>query len=277
MTNRWLRITAATLIAGLILGGFAVAQTANEILDRMDEEAERMLGDGMIVVLGIHNESDDKTSTDRKMGILQAPNKSLSYFIEPWDWEGSIILSVTAQDEEGKTKTRIWFYVPLVYPEGKELINEEERSQGFADSAMSMERMAEEDTRNDDYDSTLIGQETLTIGDQERTAYVIESIAIPDADVDETRSVMWVDAEAYVMLKVEGYNELGVRTTTMNVLELGEFEGTLVTDVIHVDSRTAGVISTYTILEQRRVEGGFPEGVFDSANLPAFDPSEWGF
>ena len=250
--------------------------STDEILDRIDAEADRLLGDGLIALFRTYNEYDDGTDYETLTAALQAPDKSLMYILEPWDAEGQVYLVVVETDEAGEETTRIWYYSPYIYAVPKEMVSEEERRSGFGGSAMSFESMADEDVRAD-YDTVLLGEEALPVGDVERMTYVIEATAKPGIEDEFVRTVMWVDSEAFVVLKMEGYNEVGNKTLTMSVAELGEFEGIVTTDVMIVDNRRLGTTSTYTISDRRRPEGGFPEGLFTPEGVVAFDPADWGF
>jgi len=140
---------------------------------------------------------------------------------------------------------------------------------------LSYEEIGSEDRRAD-YDVTLIGTEELTIGEMTRTAYVLESTAKPDADVEDVRMMMWIDSEYFILLKLEGYNELGNLNATMEVRSLGEFEGRLVADQTIVKDIGEESERTITFLGRWRPEEEIPDEVFQADNLPAFDPAIWG-
>jgi hypothetical protein len=278
MKTRYVR-QAVVLLLGVLIGAAALGQdelTADEILDRMQDESDRLMGNGTIALLRMLNEYDDGTDYETVAAALQAPDKNLTYFLEPWDLEETMYLTVTEVNEQGEEESKIWYYAPYVYDKPKEIVSEEERKGGFAGSAMSMETMAEEDVRAD-YDIVLLGEETLTIDEQERIAYVIESTAKPNVEAEYPRTVMWVDAEVFTVLKMEGYNELGELTFTMDAVHLGTFEDTAVVDGFHVDNRRLKTTTTITISDRRRPEGGFPDDLFTSEGIMGFDPAEWGF
>jgi hypothetical protein len=275
MTKAGLKLAAMTLLAVGLLGVAAMAQTAGEVLDRMDAEADVLAEGSMVSTIKFYNTFSDTTNNEYLFGSLSKPGKSLIYFIEPVDLLGSVFLThEAANEDEGN---RLWLYVPYYGTQpGKELVDEEDRRGSFAGSSLSYEDIGDRDRRVD-YDAVLLGEEELSIGELTRTAYVIESTAKADADVETLRTVIWVDTEFSIMLKMEGYNDLGNLESTMEVLSLGEFEGKLTADEMLATNVSEGSSTTITFLDRRRLDEEIPDQVFLSENLHAIDRTEWGF
>jgi len=263
-----------TLIALLLIGGAALAQdlTSDDILDRMETEGDVLAEGSMIVQMRFDNVYSDGTTASNTFAGLSKPGKSLMVFLEPEDVRGTIFL--TLNPEEENADTRLWLYLPLLgIP--KELVSEEARGGSFAGSSFSYEDIGSDDQR-EDYDAVLIGEEVVAVGNEDRTAYVLESTAKPDADEDIVRTVLWVDKESFVMLRMEAYNDLGNLEQTLDVIELGEFEGQLVVDGMLARNVLEESETTITFLERRRPAGEIPDEVFDSETLASFDPAAWG-
>lgn len=272
--NTWNKMFGWTLMALLLIGGAALAQdlTVDDILDRMETEGDVLAEGSMIVQMRFDNAYSDGTTASNTFAGLSKPNKSLMYFLEPEDVRGTIFL--TLEPEEEDADTRLWLYLPLLgIP--KELVSEEARGGSFAGSSISYEDIGGDDQR-EDYDAVLIGEEVVTVGNEDRTAYVLESTAKPDADQDIVRTVLWVDKESFVMLKMEAYNDLGNLEQTLDVIELGEFEGHLVVDGMLARDVLEESETTITFLERRRPAGEIPDEVFDPETLVSFDPAAWG-
>ena len=262
-----------TLFSVALLSMAAVALTADEILDLMDAEADTLAAGSMISTIRFENAYSDGTTGTNLFGSLSIPNRSLIYFIEPADVIGTIFLTHEF-DEEG-VDSRLWLYLPLLgLP--KELVSEDERGGSFAGSSLSYSDLGDRDGE-DNYDSVLLGEEDVEIGDQTRTAYKIESTAVPGADVDNPRNILWIDTEFLIMLKMESYNDLGNLSSTMDIVELGEFEGKLTANVMLAADVSTGSTTTITILEQRRPDAEVSEDVFLPGNISTFDPVLWGF
>ena len=263
---------ALAMIAVLALGLSVAAQTADEILDQMSAEADVLAAGSMLSTIAMHTDNADGTTTDFTFASLSKPNRSLLYYLEPPDYAGNMFLMHDADEEGGAN--RLWIH--LSYFGTKELVSEDDRGASFAGSSLSYEDLGDQD-RREDYDAVLLGEEDLTVGELVRSTYKIESAAKPDADVEDLRMVLWIDTEFLVMLKMESYNDLGNLSSTMDILELVEFEGKLTASVMLASDVSAGSSTTITIGDQRRPDSEIPDNVFLPENLAAFDPSEWGF
>jgi hypothetical protein len=272
--NTWNRMFGWTLMALLLIGGAALAQdlTADDILDRMETEGDVLAEGSMIVQMRFDNVYSDGTTASNTFAGLSKPGKSLMLFLEPEDVQGTIFLTLDPEAEDADT--RLWLYLPLLgIP--KELVSEEDRGGSFADSSISYEDIGG-DGQREDYDAVLIGEEVVTVGNEDRTAYVLESTAKPDADEDIVRTVLWVDKESFVMLRMEAYNDLGNLEQTLDVIELGEFEGHLVVDGMLARDVLEESETTIVFLERRRPADEIPDEVFDPETLASFDPAAWG-
>jgi len=266
-------ILGMTLFSVALLGLATAAMTADEIMDMVDTEADTLAEGSMISIIRFDNVYGDGTTGSNLFGSLSIPNRSLIYFIEPLDVAGTIFLTHESDDDD--VSAQLWLYLPFIGI-AKELESEDERGGSFAGSALSYSDLGDREGRAD-YDAVLLGEEDVVIGEMTRVTYKIESIAKPDADVDSPRSIVWIDTEFLIMLKVESYNDLGNLDTTMDVLALGEFEGKLTTVEMLATNHSDGSTTTITILEQRRPDLEVLEEVFLPENIPAFDAVLWGF
>ena len=265
---RWIMAAAMVLLAGI----GAVALTADEILDRMDEQSDRLAEGSMVATVRFDNAYRDGTTASSLFGMLSKPGYSLIYFIEPTDVTGTIFLTHEIDDGDD---SRMWLYLPLLgIP--KELVSDEERGGSFAGSAMSYEDLGG-GTEREDYDATMAGEEDLVIGDEPRTAYVVELTAVEGVDTDTPRTRVWIDREAFLMLKMEAYNDLGNLDTTLEVTSLEEFDGTLTYAEMRTTDVLEGSSTRITVLERHRPEGEIEDEVFSPESLTTFDPAFWGF
>jgi len=271
--NTWSKMFGWTLMALLLIGGAALAQdlTADAILDRMDAEGDVLAEGSMISQMRIDVNHPDGTTTWQTSAVLSKPGRMLIYQLEPEDYnKGSMWLIVEQEDDD----SRLWMYLPALGI-AKELVTEEQRGGSFAGSSISLEDIGG-DYQREDYDAVLIGEEVVAVGNEDRTAYVLESTAKPDTDQDIVRTVLWVEKESFVMLKMEAYNDLGNLERTLKVLKLGEFEGHLVAEVMFDRNELEQKETTITFLERRRPAGEIPDEVFDPETLVSFDPAAWG-
>ena len=123
----------------------------------------------------------------------------------------------------------------------------------------------------------LLREEELVVGDLTRTAYVIEATAKADTDVDTLRTVVWIDTEFYIMLKMEGYNDLGNLESTMEVLSLVLFEEKLTIDAMLATNTLDESSTLITFVDRYRPDVEISDGVFSPESISSFDPAEWGF
>jgi hypothetical protein len=262
-----------TLVTLFGVAAAVAALTADEILDRMSEEADILAAEGMVSIIRFDNAFGDGTTGSNLFGSLAVPGRSLIYFIEPFDVAGTIFLTHEAEHED--ETARLWLYLPMLgIP--KELVSEEDRGGSFAGSALSYSDLADREGRTD-YDAELLGEDELVVGDEPRTAYRIESTAKPEADVNDPRTVIWVDTEFSILLKMESYNDLGHLSTTLEVVALGEFEDRLIAVEMLATNQSDNSTTTIAVLAQRRPASSVPDEVFSPENLSNFDPSTWGF
>ncbi len=264
----------ALMVVGIAsIGWAAVGESADEILDRMEAESDALAEGSLVSIIRFDNVYGDGTSASNLFGSLSIPDYSLIYFIEPLDVAGTIFLTIESEDEN--EDARLILYLPFI-GQPKELVSDEERGGSFAGSALSYSDLGDREGRAD-YDAVLLGEEELEIGDVTRTAYKIESTAKPETHLDTPRSVLWIDTEFLIMLRLESYNDLGNLNSTMEVHELGEFEGKLTADVMVATSHADDSTTTITVLEQWRPEEEISLDVFLPENLSAFDAATWGF
>jgi len=264
----WTMAAAMVLLFGLT----AAALTAEEILDHMEAEADKLARGSMVGTMRFDNTYRDGTTAGNLFGMLSKPAFALIYFIEPAGVAGTLFL--THEIDDGKD-SRLWIYLPLLgIP--KELVSDEERGGNFADSAMSYDELAGGSER-DDFHAALLREEDVVIGEEARTAYVIESIAKEGVDTDTPRSLLWVDKEAYVMLRAESYNDLGNLSSTIETVSLTEFEGTVTFSAMLSTDVLEGSATLITVLERHRPDAEISDEVFSPDALTTFDPNAWGF
>jgi hypothetical protein len=278
--------TKLSSILGLafLLGALAMATvgysdgqlSGDEILQKVDQQQDVVMGGSLISTIRFDNAYSDGTSAYNIFGGLSEKvegqqEKSLVYFKEPEDVRGTLFLSVKPAGEDA----RLWLYLPALGAV-KELVSEEERSGSFAGSTFSYRQVGERKMA-DDYTAELLGEETVEIDGQTYPAYVLKLSARPEANVDYPTGKTWVGKDNWISLKVEEYNEAGNLERTMEVLKLGEFEGNTVADAMISKDILNSNSTTISFLERKRPTAEIPDSLFEPQNLPSFDPAAWGF
>ncbi len=265
-TIQWTMAAAMILLTGLA----AMALTADEILDQMEIEGDKLAEGSMVGTMRFDITYRDGTTGGNLFGMLSKPDYALLYFMEPADVRNTIFLTHEAKDGE---EARLFLYLPLLgIP--KELVSDEERSGSFAGSSMSYDDLGGEDDR-EDYVATLLREEDFVIGEETRTAYVIESIAKEGIDTETPRSIIWVDTEAFLMLKAESYNDLGNLSDTIEVVALTEFEGMLTFSEMLSTDVLEELSTLITVIDRHRPDDEIPDEVFDPENLMGLNWEDW--
>lgn len=267
----------AVLLAALLLAVGAVrgaGSSGDEILARVEEEGE-FLGQGsLITTLRLENSYPDGTSSGLVLGGLgkraEGGEYALYYILEPEGSRGSIFLS---QERAGE-KSRMWIYLPLL---GRpvEFVSEEEQEESFFGSAFSNQDIASREM-TDEYTAEVTAEETLEVGERTRPVYVLSLVAKPGTDVHDPTATVWVDREAFIVLRAEYRNAQGDVERGLEVLALGEFEGRLTPDRLVVRDVVGKRATTVAFLERQRPAADFPDALFAPENLPTFDPTVYG-
>jgi hypothetical protein len=157
------------------------------------------------------------------------------------------------------------------------LVSEDDQSGSFAGSTLTYGDIAGANALRDDYAAEIVRTEAVVVGTESRAAWVLELTPKAGGEADHSRIVLWVDEEANLFLRLEGYDAAGVLVKEIVVQELGEFDGHRVPERMEGRDPETGDVSTLTLSGLRRPEGGFAPGLFDPANVGAFDPLLLGF
>jgi len=273
------RFIGLVLLLGALIGtvgALAGDLSGNEILARVDQQAQFLSEGSMIVFLQFDNQYADGTTAANRFASLSkrvsgGSESSLIYFEEPEDVQGTIFLALKPDPNED---ARMWLYLPALGM-AKELVAEQQK-QSFAGSTFSYKDVGSREM-GDKYNAQLSSEDTVTIDGEDHSVYVLALTAKPDSDADYPTGKMWVDKEGFIMLKSEDYNESGNLERSMEVAKLGEFEGEVTADQMVSTNVLDGSSTTITFLERKRPEGEFSEDLFDPENLASFDPAEYGF
>jgi len=279
------------VLGSLMVIGSAVAAlgiTANEILDEMEElySFDDDGAQGVLATMAMHNDYGNDVISEYTLHILELTTfdttkpedgdevyHALMYFAGG-DEDGSIFLMETPEDEA--VDSRMWLYLPALGLT-KELVTDEDQSGSFAGSSMSYDDLGGAGDLRDDYDATIVGDETMEVDGTSYDVWALELIAKPDADADYPRVLVWVEKSEYLPLRMESYNDPDVLETEMVFLAIGEFEGDMTPEVIHSIDLTEGTASTVTISNLRRPSVLLTLETFDPNALGGFNIDSYGF
>lgn len=183
-------IKIPTILIALILSTTLGAQTADEIIQKVDQN---ITADNMIMEssMTIHGKRNSRTLTS--IAYVVGDEKSFQEYLSPARDKGTKML---------KLEDKLWIYSPstdrTIQIAGHML------RQSMMGSDMSYEDMMEDRKLQDIYASEIIGKEEL----EGREVYVIELKAIVE-NVAYHSQKMWVDSERFVPLKQEQFAKSG--------------------------------------------------------------------
>ena len=283
---------ACTAVLGglmVIVAAFgALGITADEILDEMEDLFSVDADDtqGVLATMTMHNDYGNDVTSEYTLNLFELTTfdttkpedadevtNVLMYFTGG-DEEGSIFLMETPEDDA--VDSRMWLYLPALGLT-KELVSDEDQSGSFAGSSMSYGDLGSTGNLRDDYDATILREESIEVDGASYDVWVLELMAKPDADADYARVLTWVEKTDYLTLRMESYNDLGTLESEMAFVVLGEFEGDRVPEIIRSIDHGEGTISTVTISNLRRPDTPLTVDVFDPSGLGSIDPAAYGF
>ena len=273
----WVLLTGCLYAA---FTGAAADLTGPEILARVDEEGEFIGAGSFFSLLHFENTYRDGTTGETQFAVFgkwesDGGDFLLLYFLTPPELLGMSLLLIGSGDE-----MRIWQFSPAVEEISagaglKELVAEE-RKQSFAGSTFSREEISGRFHFSRDYDAILLGEESISVGDELTPCYLLEISAKPGVEDISPRGKMWIGKETFFVLRGEYMNEEGSLERMMEVLSLGEFEEETVVAALTSTNVEEGGSTTITFQERQRPEEPFPDEVFSPENLASFDPGIYG-
>jgi outer membrane lipoprotein-sorting protein len=229
MKNALLTIILASLTV------MASSQTAEEIIQRMD---------------------DNETWTSVKMvGAMRIEDnfgQNVSEFISYSQGEDDMLIEFTSEYEAGQKILRKDNKIYLYFPDAEEtiILQGAALKQSMMGSDVSYEDMAGERTTLDDYDATLLGEETI---DGRETWQIDLTAKEGNYNVPYARQVVWVDKATDLAVKVDMYSLSGRQIKTLSVSDIrrvGEkwvAYSTVIKDLLRGNSQTELLIQDIEI------------------------------
>jgi hypothetical protein len=280
---------AATIAMVVCAASAASAVTGDEILNRMEDAFSiggADGGEGILLSIALVNQYATGVTTDYSLAVVAKTALDLGRPADA-DETSCALMYILGGDDEGMTfllwtpeaeseKSRMWLYISS-FGLTKEFVSDEDQSASFFGSAFAYADIAGAKDMRDDYSATVLREETLTVGSEERPVWVLELTPKPGADVDYVRVLLWVDKEEDLFLRLEGYDASGAEAKEIVVASLGTFEDRRTPEIMTGRDFETEVSSTITLSGMRRPSEGLPESTFDPANLGTFAPSTYGF
>jgi outer membrane lipoprotein-sorting protein len=192
------------IIPSILLSAGLSAQSADEILDRVDRNMSsdnRVFESTMI----IHGTRTSRTITARSYSV--GDNKAFTEYLSPAREQGTKML---------KLEDQLWIYSPST--DRTIQISGHMLRQSVMGSDLSYEDMMEDRELTEVYDATVAGSEEI----DGRSCRILE-LRAKVSDVAYATRKMWIDCERYIPLKEELYAKSGQllkRSTMSNVIRV---------------------------------------------------------
>ena len=227
-----------------------VAQDATEIV-REAEERRR----------GIKSSSGELT-----MKIIR-PKWSREMGLKIWTKgeDFSLILVTSPARDEGTTNLKrikeVWSWVPRIERTIK--LPPSMMSQSWMGSDFKNEDLVRENSIITEFSHKILGSETL----MDRESYKIELIPKEDAAVVWGKIILWIDAQDYIQLKAEYYDEELYLVNTMQTTQIAEFDGRLIASEMEMIPADEEGYKTVMVYHNLTFDQDLPETFFTVQNM----------
>ena len=208
ISTRW--ILPCALLFFILIGTASQAQTAKEIVERMDK---KWRGDyvtqemTMTIVRPTWERSISMKSWSRGL------NYSMIYITAPAKEKGQVFMK---RDKE------MWNWVPSIDRMIK--LPPSMMMQSWMGSDFTNDDLIKESSVVRDYEHSIIGEEEIL----DRLCYQIQLIPKPEAAVVWGKIIVWITKEDYLQLKVEFYDEDEYLVSTQLLSDIKEMGGRVV-------------------------------------------------
>lgn len=193
-------------ITGLMFTMGLSAQTADEIMDRVDQN---MSSENRIFesTMTIHGKRNSRTITSRTYSV--GDTKSFTEYLSPAREEGTKML---------KLEDQLWIYSPST--DRTIQISGHMLRQSVMGSDLSYEDMMEDRKLTEVYDATVSGSDEI----EGRPVWVLELVANVE-DIAYASRKEWIDKERFVPLREELYAKSGQLLKRATLSDVRKIEG----------------------------------------------------
>jgi len=205
------------------------------------------------------------------------PNRNLILFLAPpAETCGTIFLSIDRKVVGEKPE--LYLFLPAI-GQVKQIVTTSERKGSFAGSNIQFDQIGQSQLHTD-FTATLVGEDTVNVSvdgvTQDRRVYVLDLAVNKESVADESypERRVWVDEDAYVVLRSEGTNTVGKLELVTTVDGLVTFKGGLQPSLMVVQNVLDQSSTTVTISDREDV-GELADSLFDPGALAQFDPRQF--
>lgn len=193
-------------LTGLIFTVGLSAQSANEIMDRVDQN---MSSENRIFesTMTIHGKRNSRTITSRTYSV--GDHQSFTEYLSPAREQGTKML---------KLEDQLWIYSPST--DRTIQISGHMLRQSVMGSDLSYEDMMEDRKLTDVYDATVTAEEQV----DGRPVWVLHLVANVE-DIAYASRKVWIDSERYIPLKEELYAKSGQLLKQSTLSDVQQIDG----------------------------------------------------
>jgi outer membrane lipoprotein-sorting protein len=193
-------------ITGVLISMGLSAQTADEILDRVDQN---MSSENRIFesTMTIHGKRNSRTLTSRTYSV--GDKQSFTEYLSPAREQGTKML---------KLEDQLWIYSPST--DRTIQISGHMLRQSVMGSDLSYEDMMEDRKLTDVYDAAIAGEEEV----DGRSVWVLDLTANVE-DIAYASRKVWIDQERYIPLREELYAKSGQLLKRSTLSDVKNIEG----------------------------------------------------
>jgi len=236
------------LSLAILFSGNLLAQTADEILDKIDQN---MSADNRVVEssMTIHGKRRSRTMISITYSV--GDQKSFTEYLSPAREKGTKML---------KLENQLWIYSPST--DRTIQISGHMLRQSVMGSDLSYEDMMDDRKLTDVYNANLIGKEEI-VGAE---SFILELIAKVE-DAAYYKRKIWVDTKHYVPLKEELYAKSGQLLKRTDLSDIKQIQGRwFPTKMIYKDMLKQGDGTEFIVLSIKFNEE-IPDYIFTKAAL----------
>jgi hypothetical protein len=160
-----------------------------------------------------------------------------------------------------KRKREVWDWVPTLERTIK--LPPSMMSQSWMGTDFTNDDMVKEVSIVDDYDQTIMGEETIG----GRICYKIQLIPKPTAAVVWSKLIMWIDKKDYLQLKTESYDDDGNLVNILTCSDIKMMGGRLLPTTIEVVPTDKPGHKTIIFYKSREYDMPMSDDFFSTQNM----------